>query len=60
MTRQDYEKIAEIFKKVPQKYPYMDKQYLEYLIEDFANMLYLENERFDKDKFYEACGLKID
>jgi hypothetical protein len=49
MTRQLYEKVAEIVNKFPHA--------RENLAKEFSEMFTEDNPRFDEDRFYIACGL---
>ena len=51
MTRQHYEKVAEIVNK----FPYAR----ETLAKEFSEMFTEDNPRFDEDRFYIACGLQV-
>lgn len=62
MTKKDYEKIAAVLRQNQGKYdlgndntpPYV---VLSDLASDLAVMLQFDNDRFNQDKFLEACGL---
>ena len=57
MTRKDYVATAEILSGY--KDLIGDNFVYEDLVDDFAGMFAQDNERFDSDKFLEACGLII-
>lgn len=54
MTRKDYVKTAEILKDVSNE---IHPEVYQDLVEQFAQFFKLDNERFDFDRFEEACGL---
>ena len=52
MTRKDYVTTAEILNSYASE---IKLEVFEDLVYDFANMFAEDNERFDSDRFYEAC-----
>jgi hypothetical protein len=65
MTRKDYEIIARAVSVVKSTYDEVDGAYTEIaleVIDELANQLSLElqidNPRFDRERFREACGLE--
>ncbi len=66
LTKKDFEKIAEIFKKNnpdPKNYDFNEQTllqsntyFLEKIILDFCKLFKEQNSRFDKEKFLKACG----
>ena len=58
-TKQHFEAIADIIKSAQTKYRGCTANELyNYIAEDFADYLEGQNERFNRDKFYQACGLE--
>lgn len=53
MTRKDYVKTAEILKGVSNE---IHPEVYQDLVEQFSQFFKLDNERFDFDRFEEACG----
>lgn len=58
MTRKDYELIAKVLKGLNDGEDSPDVP-LTLVVEEFANVLQAENDRFDFDKFVKACGLVV-
>lgn len=54
MTKKDYKAFAEVFKIARQR-----NQSLNAIIAEVASVFYLDNNKFDRTKFYEACGLIV-
>ena len=54
MTRKDYELIAEVLRNSNE---IIDEISMAFLIDNFAKELVLENPRFDRDRFANACGM---
>jgi hypothetical protein len=52
MTRKDYVNTADILKDYAGA---MDSDWFEDLVNDFANMFSVDNERFNRKRFIEAC-----
>ena len=57
MTKKDYRLIARVIKSTASMYPEADKA-IKALIVLFRSELYADNNRFDENKFEEACGIK--
>jgi len=62
MTKKDYQIIATVFKKkidpIYNNYTRNTEwSLLENLVIDMADALQADNERFNKDTFFKACGL---
>jgi Ca2+-binding EF-hand superfamily protein len=53
MTRKDYVSTAEILKNYALE---LGQGAFEDLVNDFAEMFEADNERFDSQKFFEACN----
>jgi len=53
MTRKDYVNTADILKDYAGA---MDSDWFEDLVNDFANMFSVDNERFNRVRFIEACN----
>ena len=53
MTKKDYIKIAKILEKYSDK----NTELIAKIVDDFANMLLADNEKFDRDRFYQACQI---
>ena len=56
MTKRDYELIAEVLRE----YIYMEERcdnngWVKHIVLDLADVFASENERFDNNKFMEAC-----
>lgn len=59
MTRRDYIGIAAVLRIAVESvraYP-LAQPPIYRLVEDMALMLHADNPRFDRDRFYDACGL---
>jgi hypothetical protein len=56
MTRKDYVSTSEILWSVKSA---VTPEVHEHLIENFSLMFSVDNPRFDKNRFFEACGLVI-
>jgi hypothetical protein len=58
MTKKDYIKIAAILKskRMRRTLSSDERQLLDLLIRDFADMLSEDNPRFDRERFLEAAG----
>jgi hypothetical protein len=52
MTRKDYVATAEILNSYGSE---MRLEVFEDLVNDFSEMFYTDNERFDSDRFWEEC-----
>jgi hypothetical protein len=52
MTRKDYVNTADILKDYAGA---MDSDWFEDLVNDFANMFSVDNERFNRVRFIQAC-----
>lgn len=61
MTKKDYKLIANAFAAVTEIHAHSD-QYTKHIIRQVAKELAVDllrdNPRFDRDKFFEACGLQ--
>lgn len=57
MTKKDYELIAKVLQN-GRIQPTMGDQAYKYLVKEFAKWLWLENNRFDFTKFFQACNLQ--
>jgi hypothetical protein len=55
MTRKDYVKTASILKTHFENNPQLSQEVFEDLVDEFSLMFEEDNERFDSDKFLEAC-----
>jgi hypothetical protein len=60
MTRKDCVKTAEILKKHFESNPQLTQEVFEDLVDEFSLMFEEDNERFDSDKFLEACLPDLD
>ena len=68
MTKKDYQRIAQVFKDaidreilaeaMGQKPHSLFLQNARILAEDLARSFYLENQRFDRDRFIKAAGFR--
>lgn len=56
MTRKDYIAIAEIIRRHKEVYD-MDGATLASVAESLATLARADNERFDEERFYAACGM---
>lgn len=56
MTKKDYELIARVLKGLNNGEDNPEVSFT-LVVEEFANVLSAENDRFDFDKFVKACGL---
>ena len=56
MTKKDYKIIAGILKSAYQSEPQRDC--VKNIIKAFEEILASDNPRFDKQKFFDACGIK--
>ena len=54
MTKKDYVKIARVFESLK----HGDQITWRPLVERMANMLAADNPRFDRERFYAACGME--
>lgn len=55
LSRKHFKMIAKI---IDRSSHYLDDEGKDMLAEDFANSLMGENERFDRSRFMEACGVE--
>ena len=55
MTKKDYIAIASVLKQYNESYT---KGWDFNIFEAFADILAKDNNKFDKNKFYKACGLE--
>lgn len=55
MTKKDYELIAEVIFRQNKRYPYYNALRIE-LVNELADALKEDNDRFDKKRFLSACG----
>jgi len=57
MTRKDYVKVAEILSSfkdlIGDEFTYHD------LVDEFASMFEADNERFDSNRFFDACTKEL-
>jgi len=60
MTKKDFELIAEVLREAVEEAEgnLNQEATLESLVIDFTNILSMKNPRFDRDKFFIACGIK--
>ena len=64
MTRKDYVKIARTMHVIRDTYKTIDEEdqkvyfVLDVVCRCLADMLAQDNERFDQDKFFKACGME--
>lgn len=59
MTRKDFQAVTDIirsFSKGAINYDLEGRHVLERITEEMADLFQKDNPRFDKEKFYEACG----
>lgn len=59
MTRKDYIKIAAVFRVAAVLKGADPDNVWSGLVEDMVTMLYQDNPRFNRAKFYKACGLGV-
>ena len=57
MTRKDFQLIADVINEFP-RLDYGVESVIEELAEELADALAGTNERFDREKFLAACGVK--
>ena len=57
MSRKHYRAVAEILKNYSEDYP-IDSVGFKSMVTEFADMFLADNDRFDRNKFLEACGVK--
>lgn len=58
MTRKDYQKFAEMLKKQMEEVPYSHAYIMQGTIKEIADIFQRDNPRFNRQRFYEACGLE--
>lgn len=58
MTKKDYELIAEVIAVRCKRYPYYNGVDVE-LINELADALQAENDRFDRERFLTACKIEL-
>ncbi len=57
MTKKDYVLIANVLCNAKIQ-PTMGDNAFKYTVKEFSKWLWMENNRFDFKKFFEACGLE--
>ena len=58
MTRKDYWKFAEMLKNTPHLHDDAAESMWERIVIRTANIFQEDNPRFNRERFYEACGLE--
>ena len=59
MTRKDYVMIAEVLSNSAHALnPFTGECLFNELVRDFADVLQADNDRFDRARFLDACGVK--
>jgi hypothetical protein len=59
MTRKDYVRLAGAMAQANTRSGTSEDQHRIY-VEELAEILYRDNDRFDYKRFYEACGVSYD
>ncbi len=62
MTRQDFVAIADVLYRFARPNPEVtpaDRLRYKFLVQEMASVCAESNRHFDKEKFFEACGLEL-
>ena len=58
MTSKDYIKIAEVCKATKPDFGMVKGVQWRWMVRRLATMCHLDNNRFNEDKFFKACGME--